>query len=265
MSLTCMIALAYLCRTSEDLRTNVMMDKENGNKRPPYPPYAQWLRLLETLKDDFRRRQLPSRIDNSYLKKLKVNPSAESNLQSALTFLGLVDGEKQPTEALKLLLPLNGEEAQAALREIIRQAYAPMLKGLILHTVTPDHLAEKFRRGGSQDEVGRKGMTFFVKIAKDAGIKLSDQLKTRDRQPGPRTPRRRAPQPGPALPVVTELPSPVPQHPQTAPSDNADLLTRLLAKFPDYDPDWDQVQVELWRDSLALLLAEARNHYPTPD
>ena len=212
-----MIALTYLCRISGDLRTNVMMDKENGSKRPPYPPYAQWLRLLATLEDDFRSRRLPSRIDNSYLKKLKVNPSAESNLQSALTFLGLVDDEKQPTETLKRLLPLNGEEAQAALREIIGQAYAPMLKGLILHTVTPDHLAEKFRRGGSQDEVGRKGMTFFVKIAKDAGIKLSDQLKTRDRQPGPRAPRKknaptppgahlhRAPGPCPPLPAYNLL------------------------------------------------------------
>ena len=233
------------------------MDKENGSKRPPYPPYAQWLRLLTTLEDDFRSRRLPSRIDNSYLKKLKVNPSAESNLQSALTFLGLVDDEKQPTETLKRLLPLNGEEAQAALREIIGQAYAPMLKGLILHTVTPDHLAEKFRRGGSQDEVGRKGMTFFVKIAKDAGIKLSDQLKTRDRQPGPRAPRKRTPQPRPA-PTLTEPPAPARHYPHTTSLNNSDLTARLLAKFPDYDPDWDETQVELWRGSLAFLLTELR-------
>lgn len=240
-----------------------MVGKENGNKRPPYPPYSQWLRLLETLKDDFQRRQLPSRIDNSYLKKLKVNPSAESNLQSALAYLGLVDGEKQPTPTLKNLLPLDGEDLRSALREVVLESYSPMLRGLILHTVTPDHLAEKFRRGGSQDEVGRKGMTFFVRIAKDAGIRLSDQLKTRERQPSTRAPKRRAHQ-------VSLAPAPAPQPnadpsylPQADPTDNSDLMTRVLAKFPDYNPDWDEIQVVLWRDSLALLIAEARNHYST--
>ncbi len=240
-----------------------MVGKENGNKRPPYPPYSQWLRLLETLKDDFQRRQLPSRIDNSYLKKLKVNPSAESNLLSALAYLGLVDGEKQPTPALKGLLPLDGEDLKSALRDIVQESYGPMLRGLILHTVTPDHLAEKFRRGGSQDEVGRKGMTFFVRIAKDAGIRLSDQLKTRERQPSTRTPRRRAQQVSLA-PVPAPQPSADPPDlPPADPSDNDDLTNRVLAKFPDYNPDWDETQVVLWRDSLALLLAEARNHYLT--
>ena len=242
-----------------------MVGKENGNRRPPYPPYAQWIRLLETLKDDFQRRQLPSRIDNSYLKKLKVNPSAESNLQSALTYLGLVDGEKQPTPALKNLLPLDGEDLRSALRKIVQEAYGPMLRGLIMHTVTPDHLAEKFRKGGAQDEVGRKGMTFFVRIAKDAGIKLSDQLKTRERQPSVRSSRKKAPQNGPVT-VPPPDPRPDPAYiPPPDPSDNRDLMTRVLAKFPDYNPEWDQTQVELWRDSLALLMAEARNHYPPSD
>lgn len=242
-----------------------MVGKENGNKRAPYPPYAQWLRLLETLKDDFQRRQLPSRIDNSYLKKLKVNPSAESNLQSALAYLGLVDGEKQPTPALKNLLPLAGEDYRSALRQIVQEAYGPMLRGLILHTVTPGHLAEKFRRGGSHDEVGRKGMTFFVRIAKDAGIKLSDQLKTRERQPSTRTPRRKAQQISTAPAAAPQPRSDPSQLPQADPWDNSDLMTRVLAKFPDYNPDWDQTQVELWRDSLALLMAETRSHYSQPD
>ena len=242
-----------------------MVDKENGSKRPPYPPYAQWLRLLETLRDDFQRTQLPSRIDNSYLKKLKVNPSAESNLQSALVYLGLIDSEKQPTPALKNLLPLYGEDSRSALRAIVQKSYGPILKGLILHTVTPDHLAEKFRRGGSKDEVGRKGMTFFVRIAKDAGIKLSDQIKTRERQPSTRAPRRRVPQIR-SVPVEAPQPRPDPScFSQPDPSDNGDLMTRVLAKFPDYNPDWDQTQVELWRDSLALLIAEARTHYSQPD
>ena len=240
-----------------------MVGKENGNKRPPYPPYSQWLRLLETLKDDFQRRQLPSRIDNSYLKKLRVNPSAESNLMSALAYLGLIDAEKQPTPALKNLLPLDDEDFSSALRAIVQESYGPMLKGLLLHTVTPDHLAEKFRRGNSQDEVGRKGMTFFVRIAKDAGIRLSDQLKTRERQPSTRTPRRKTPQVSPP-PVTASQPKADPSDfPLIAPSDNSDMMARVLSKFPDYNPDWDETQVELWRDSLVLLMAEARNHYST--
>ena len=34
------------------------------------------------------------------------------------------------------------------------------------------------------------------------------------------------------------------------------MMTKLLAKFPDYDPAWGEEQVHLWRGSLAFLMAE---------
>ncbi len=240
-----------------------MAGADNGKRRPPYPPYSQWQRLLETLREDFARQQLPSRIDASYLKKLKVNPSAVSNLQSALAFLGLVDAQRHPTDALRELLSRDGNEAKGMLRRIVEKAYKPVLDGLLPLTATPDHLAEKFKRGGAQDEVGRKGMTFYVRIAKDAGIALSAQFKTRDRQPGTRTPRRRTPSPN--LPPTI---APVPRVPesaraQTDTSHTPDMMTQLLAKFPDFDPNWNEQQVHQWRGSLAFLMAEMRSH-PRP-
>ena len=242
-----------------------MAGKENANKRPPYPPFSQWQRLLDTLQNDFRSRQLPSRIDNSYLKRLRVNPSAESNLQSALAFLGLVDGQRQPTEALVRLLSSGGLEARVVLREIVNAAYVPVLDGLTPKSATPDHLAEKFKRGGSQDEVGRKGMTFFLGIAKEAGIELSPQLKTRARQPNAPFQRKRTPQPVSTPSHVDAPASPQTQQKQPGLYDQDDLTAKLVAKFPDYNPEWDAEQVVLWRDSLTMVLAEARNHYPLPD
>lgn len=241
-----------------------MVTLDNGKRRPPYPPYSQWQRLLETLRHDAVRRQLPSRIDNSYLKKLKVNASAESNLQSALAFLGLVDAQRHPTDALKHFLSLEGPEARRMLKQIVESAYRPVLSGLLPNTATPDHLAERFKTGGSQDEVGRKGMTFYVRIAKDAGIGLSEQFRTRDRQPKTTraqkkrsNPSRPAPAPPPQT-LVPENDSPR----QDAPYGN-DMMNQLLDKFPDYDPTWDEEQVHLWRGSLAFLMAEVRSH-PRP-
>ena len=160
--------------------------------------------------------------------------------------------------------PPQGLEARTILREIVNTAYVPILDGLTPKTATPDHLAEKFKRGGSQDEVGRKGMTFFLGVAKEAGIELSPQLKTRERQPSTRSQRRRTSQ-------VTLTPVPVDSSPssqteqQPVPYEQADLTARLLAKFPDYDPEWDAEQVVLWRDSLTMVLAEARNHRLLPE
>lgn len=242
-----------------------MVGKENANKRPPYPPFSQWQRLLDALHDDFRRRHLPSRIDNSYLKRLKVNPSAESNLQSALAFLGLVDGQRQPTETLVRLLSTEGLEARAVLREIVNSAYVPVLDGLTPKSATPDHLSEKFKRGGSQDEVGRKGMTFFLGIAREAGIELSPQLRTRVRQPNTTSQRKKATQTISTPAPADGTPSPQTPQPQPAFKDQDDLIAILVAKFPDYNPEWDAEQVALWRDSLTMILAEARNHYPLPD
>ena len=41
------------------------------------------------------------------------------------------------------------------------------------------------------------------------------------------------------------------------------MMTKLLAKFPDYDPAWGEEQVHLWRGSLAFLMAEVHSH-PRP-
>lgn len=242
-----------------------MVSKNNASKRPPYPPFSQWQRMLDILRDDFRGQQLPSRIDNSYLKKLKINPSAESNLQSALVFLGLIDSQRHPTETLVNLLSSEGAPARETLRKIVNAAYVPILDGLTPKSATPDHLAEKFKRGGSQDEVGRKGMTFFLGIAREAGIELSPQLKTRERQPNARSQRKKTSKATAALASADTRPSPPAQQAPPLSRDQDDLIAQVLAKFPDYDPEWDAEQVVLWRDSLTMLLAEARNRGPLPD
>ena len=158
----------------------------------------------------------------------------------------------------------QGPETRVILREIVNAAYVPVLDGLTPKSATPDHLAEKFKRGGSQDEVGRKGMTFFLGIAREAGIELSPQLKTRERQPNARSQRKRTSQAVLTPAPVDGPPSPLAQQVQPAVYDEADLIARLLAKFPDYNPEWDAEQVVLWRDSLTMVLAEARNHQPLP-
>ena len=243
-----------------------MAGSEHGKRRPPYPPYSQWQRLLETLREDYANNQhLPSRIDNSYLKKLKVNASAESNLQSALAFLGLVDSQRHPTDALKSLLSSGEDEAKGLLYKIVERAYVPVLDGLMLRSATPDHLSEKFKTGGSQDEVGRKGMTFFLRIAKDAEIQLSPHFKTpRDRQSGARGPRKRvAPSSAPTAPAP-EVRASEPVGGHVEPPHTSDMMTKLLAKFPDYDPAWGEEQVHLWRGSLAFLMAEVNSHPHPP-
>ena len=216
-------------------------------RRPPYAPYERWLQLLKLLRD-----QSPNRVDGSVLGQIKVSQAIRSNLYSALKSLRLIDSRGNTNDTLKKLLASEGEEYRDSLRGIVAKAYGPMLQGLKLQTATPDQLAELFKTKGPKDEVGRKSMSFFVKIATEAGIPLSSQIPNRYRQITERAAKKRPSNGGNVRKSLTGMSlSDEGPDPKARVSDTTALV---LDKFPDYDASWDEATVQRWRETIAHLL-----------
>lgn len=152
------------------------MKARDKGPRPPYVTYATWIRVLEDVKE-----RKPTQLDGSYFRELGLSDSTGVTVKQALWFLGLVEGEGMPTENLLGLVESEGDDRKRLIRQILDEAYAPIVGEVDLEHATMGHVADAFRRAGAEGNVGHKCVTFFLALAKDAGMKLSSSLLTKSR------------------------------------------------------------------------------------
>lgn len=158
---------------------------KGGGRIPPYVSY----KTFKTFIDDMATHNVPTRIDKSVLRRF--NGSARAQLQTGLRFLDLVDAKDQPTDALRTLVAAHNSDLwPATLAAVLQDPYAVVM-ALDLAHVTDGQLREAFKTFPGTEEVLSKSRAFFLRAAKDAGIKLSPRIE----QKAPRctSPRRKAP------------------------------------------------------------------------
>lgn len=228
---------------------------------------------------------IPSRIDRSYLSDLGFSDSSTLTIKAALRFLGLVDPQHEPTESLRKLAEAVGESQQAVLRKLIEESYSPVLAGLDLQTATMGLLQERFEKYGADNNVGHKCVSFFLALAKDAGIPLSPNLLNKSRigatpmpsvQPATIPARRRKPatstaraQPprqatfAAASPLAAKLPDFDPNWPKEVRDqwfEHFQALQTVMAimeKFPCFNADWPEELQSKWFDSVKALIVRS--------
>ncbi len=202
---------------------------------PPYLTYATWHRLLESL-----RRHTPSHLDRSHLMYLGFSQSTALTVKSALTFLGLIDPHTlEPTVRLRGLLEAKGEDYKTRLKEMIEAAYQPVLSDLDLQQTTLGKIEERFRRYGAEKNVGSKCLSFFLAVAKDAGITLSPNLVTRSRLGAAQS----IAHPVLATPRNRRGPSPSKHHSANVGRAGSH---HFASKLPDFDPGWPKEVRDEW-------------------
>lgn len=220
------------------------MKSEERDRLPPYVTYATWRRLIEAIEH-----HPTSRIDRSYLTDLGFSESSSLTIKAALRFLDLVDPQHEPTERLRRLVEAKEEGRQALLREMIEEAYRPLLAGLDLQTATMGLLQERFKKYGADNNVGHKCVSFFLALAKDAGIPLSPNLLHRSRIGATQKPSV----PSVTIPVRRRKPAPSTSRTQTARQDNIAAASPLASKLPDFDPNWSKEVRDQWFEHLQAL------------
>ena len=223
------------------------MITDKGRKHlPPYVSYRTFRNFTDRL-----QQQMPSRIDRSYWSDM-LSGSTGTQLMAAIRFLGLIDGNGKPMDLLKMLVAARGEQRAQLLQEIAYDAFGFVLRSsLELESATYAQLEEVFHNAFQlTDDVSRKCVKFFIALASDAGMTLSPFITKRMRSAhtssGTKTIVKRAS-------VRTNRNVVIPQNTEELPIQSS-WNKMLLAKFPNFDPAWnDEVKLK-WFAAFDELL-----------
>lgn len=215
---------------------------------PPYASYSSWVKLLDSLAGS-----LPGGLDESYLVGLGFSESSIKPLRSALRFLRLVGRDDRPTDRLERLVEAirnGGTEKAEALKEMIYQSYEYLFSSEFdLRSATTDQLRVYFGSMGARGQIQQKCSSFFLNLARDAGLDLPPQLVSRaplalGRQRSSMAGSRNGDS---ATSDANGL------HRQTTFTSSRDLgLIRDV--FPTFDIDWPEDKKQRWFKDFARLM-----------
>jgi hypothetical protein len=236
------------------------MTLDKGRKHlPPYVSYRTFHNFIDRLQQE----GTPQRIDRSYWSTI-LSGSTGPQLMAAMRFLGLVDVNGKPTERLKLLVPAEGDKRAQVVRSIATESFGFVLKNNIdLANATYAQLEEAFHDNFNlTDDVKRKCVKFFIAMAGDGGVPISPHIIRHTRSAHNGTVVKNGPRKN-ILKVTTEQKVPqsnkVPQGKNTMyvveelPDHATELMGRLLDKFPDFDPAWNDELKQKWMTSFQEL------------
>jgi Family of unknown function (DUF5343) len=150
-----------------------IMEEKSAN--PPYASYRSLLGHIEELKASDSH--LPDVIDRSLLRR--KSGSEQSALISTYRWLGLIDEAGAPTDDFHQIFRTNtDEDRQPILERLVKRSYAFVGDGTInLRNATSSQMTERFRQYGLTGSTIGRAISFFLAIAKDAGIQVSPHIK----------------------------------------------------------------------------------------
>lgn len=168
-----------------------MADGNEASATRTSAPYTAY-QSLKTLAGSLKEHGLPPRIDRSLM--TNFSGAVQSQLMTALRFLSLITADDLPTRFLQKLVEAHGTDGWASeLQLVLRHAYADMFK-LNLAAASPAQFAETFKQAyPAEGDTVRKGITFFLNAATDAGIAISPYIMRNKKPRGPTVKKRAAP------------------------------------------------------------------------
>lgn len=222
-----------------------MTEDKTRKRLPPYISYRSFRNFLDELQQG-----VPARIDRSYW-GTRMSGSVGVQLVGALRFLGLIDTNAAPSDRLRKLIMLKGSSRADHLKQITVESFS-FLSSVNMQTATFGQLEEAFHATYQlTPNVKRKCIKFYIGIAKDSGITLSNFITARVRSNGnsgigikgvPKRKNSRI-ENGDKIPHVMEL---VP--------DATTWDKMLLAKFPEFDPAWNEELKAHWFKGFDVLI-----------
>ena len=158
------------------MTTDPAATKSTDRPKPPYIAASTFMTTIEGW-----RAVRPSRVERGVLNK--VAGSVQTWLIAALRYFDLIDAAGVPTPKLDELATATTEARPKLIADMLRTGY-PFLftNGVDLSNITQADMKKKFEATGAQGETAVKAMSFFTAMAKEAGIKLSPYVLTRQRR-----------------------------------------------------------------------------------
>lgn len=169
----------------------------------PYTPPSNVVAVLHRL----RSRNLPERVEADYLRDASVSEGTVGRTLFALRFLGLIDEQGLPSQALRTIHTSTDEEYRSSLSGLIREAYSELFNVIDPAEDTQDRILNVFRRYTPASQRNRM-VIFFLGMCREAGIPTLDVPRQRSmREPGAArapSPRRAATRSRPRAATVSE-------------------------------------------------------------
>ena len=165
-----------------------------GRRLPPYVAYRTFTNYLAEL----RSRGLPAQIDRTALPHR--SGAVQSQLLLALAYLGLIDEAQAPTTQLRMLVEAEGLERRSQLRTLLADSYTFLADDIELASATSQQLEERFAATGTSGETLRRSQSFFLAMAREAGLSVSPYIQPhrgRRQQKRPAPPRSAVQSPAP--------------------------------------------------------------------
>jgi hypothetical protein len=158
--------------------------RENDRQRP-YAAPANVFSVLQRL----RSRNLPERIDDDLLRLAGVPEGAMHRVHTAYRFLGLVNEDSTPTDALRSLAAAPQEQYRQTLEGLVRAAYQEDFERIEPGQDTQAQIVDAFRIYQPRSQTNRM-VTLFLALCREAGIPVMDAPRERMQQPAAARTRR---------------------------------------------------------------------------
>lgn len=226
-----------------------------SNEKRRLPPYISYLTFKRFVGHLQEQPQLPARIDQSYWRQW-LSGSSGVQMVAALRFLSLVDELGKPTGQLKQLTGANGDQQKAVLKDIANRSYSFVFKLPNYNKdATYDQMVECFGENFQlKADVCRKCVKFFVSIADDAGVTLSPFWTKKFRKASSTTKVPEQKSSSKKVPQKTNQNLKVPKPEIVPENGDSSWHSRLLTKFPEFDPAWNEDLQGKWFSAFDKLL-----------
>jgi len=237
-------------------RTAVSIEKK---RLPPYISYQTFNNFVRRLSEQPR---LPARIDNGYRRET-LSGSNSVQMMTGMRFLGLVDEFEKPTGQLQQFVQAKGDQQKAVLADIVKRSYSFVFKlPNYDKDATRDQLVGCFQQNYQlKPDVLRKCIKFFVLMSDDAGVTLSPFMTKKFRKASARTKVPEQKSSGKKVPQKTYQNLKVPELAEVPETDNS-WHSKLLEKFPKFDPAWGEEAQNRWFSAFDKLLERGSWNIP---
>jgi hypothetical protein len=218
-------------------------------------PYAAPSNVLAVL-DRCRSVNLPTAIDDDFLRVVGITPVVFNRVKAALRFLGLIGKDGRPTDKLKALAaaPPGGEYEQL-LAGVVREAYREDFERVNPATDSNAQIMAHFHRYEPRSQTQRMVM-LFLGLSRAAGIEVQDAPRERRMKQAPaKPPAKKLAASGKARPSVDEPTPSVPSSSSIGPPLLFGVSEDDVAALDDVE--FDEVWAALGKVARARARARA--------
>lgn len=220
-----------------------MSAKPESIKSPPYVSFTTLLNSINKLGEH----GIPNRIDPSVLSG--QSGSTIAALLSAFKYLGFMDEAGTPDASLRSFASADADGRAEILKPLLIEKYPFVTQGdFDLAHATSQQVEKAFRDQGITGSTVTKSVGFFLAAEQMAGLSTSNYVK---KAKGPKTGFGGAPKPRKKRVAPSRKLNDV-QLPPTPPAAQSPSQL-LLAKFPNFDPEWSDALKASWFESFGTL------------